>query len=116
MKAILIDAENKTVTEVEYDGNIDTIYKMLKCDHFEGVHLDNGDCIYVDGEGLWGDCKNWFHLPTIPHRMPNPVTGNGLIVGTNFKTGNSISCTSLIENIKQDIKFYSLAQIKAMNS
>jgi len=54
MRAILIDPFNKTVTEVEYDGDIKTAYKLTGCELLTVSYIGQGnDGIFVDDEGLF---------------------------------------------------------------
>jgi len=52
MRAILIDAVEKTVTEVETDGKLQSMYHLLGCDLVEPVRLDEHHSLWVDEEGL----------------------------------------------------------------
>jgi len=51
MKAILIDSESLTVTEVEAE-DINDIYRLIGCSMIEAVQLGNNQFMYVDEEGL----------------------------------------------------------------
>jgi hypothetical protein len=52
MRAILLDAKTRTVSEVDYDGDYKSIYGLIGCQCFTVVQLGNGDDLYVDDEGL----------------------------------------------------------------
>ena len=54
MRAILINPEDKTVTEVDYDGDYKSIYKLIGCSTFDVVRTStSNDGIYIDDEGLY---------------------------------------------------------------
>jgi hypothetical protein len=97
MRAILIDptailtsvkgqsvlSPRTPVSEVEYDGQLRSIYSVLsyqdvKVDMFEVVsHPSFPDNLYVDEEGLMKDPQFWFGF----YRYPQPLAGRGLYVG-----------------------------------
>lgn len=94
IKVLLIDPATQTVTEIEIEQGIDAIYKAMNCDMFEiPVEFPNGDVLYCDEEGklnrekLIGGftyTKGWHDI----------IMNKALVIGTNPKTGNSISCKS----------------------
>jgi hypothetical protein len=87
MRALLIDSDKKTVSEIEHDGGDESIRKALGCPNYKlDVSLSNGDKLYVDDD-RWID-----NLPPVacffldtdrnpPTAGPNP--GPGLIVGAD---------------------------------
>lgn len=79
MKAVLIDAKSRTVSDVEYSGNWRDISPMLGCDCFTVVrNLPDGDDVYVDDEGLLKLTPESVFF-TIPW-YPTPLAGSGLIM------------------------------------
>jgi hypothetical protein len=53
MRAIQIDAGARTVAAAEYSGDFNEIYELIDTRAtFEVAGIENGDGIYVDGEGL----------------------------------------------------------------
>ena len=53
MRAILIDPAKQTITEVDYDGDYQSIYKLIDCQTFAVPFvLENEDALYADDEGL----------------------------------------------------------------
>lgn len=109
-KAILINSKEKTITEVEVDEGIQDIYKHLECQTFDVVGLgDDADC-YVDDEGLMKDA--YVDSDGIKHNMhgfstaPNSVIiGNGLVLGVDHETGESIDSPLSIEQVKELVTF-----------
>jgi hypothetical protein len=115
MKAILINAKEKTITEVQVDENnlLQSIYDHMKVSMIEQAHVSdlkiNGllhveDIMYVDEEGLINETDYGF---TVPYRGGTyDFMGNGLIVGLKYDTGDTTDCLSSVEDIeKLVIKF-----------
>ena len=94
MRAILIDPAKQTVTEVDYDGDYQSIYKLTDCTTFTVPFvLENEDSLYVDDEGLWG-ATHFFRI----EGYPDPLAGRGLILGTD-EDGKSVAAKSDIEDL-----------------
>lgn len=101
MKAFLIDSKNQEIKEVEHNSWRD-IAPFLGCSMFTvGAYLPNGDCIYVDDEGLLCQPEHFFVVPT----YPTPLAGNGLVVGSTPRSGDSIDAKSTIEELKKMVRF-----------
>ena len=81
MKAILINALEGTVTEIEMKNSIEEMQRLIGCEVFTTVPLRLPDCdmLFVDDEGLLHNpgAKGWFKI----FNYPQPLAGNGLIVG-----------------------------------
>ena len=108
-KGILIDVKNKTITEVEVIENeqgsqLESIYKHLECSIFQIVNIDHKNDIYVDEEGLMNmnDETGFFQVDN-----KEPIVGNGLIMGYDDETGDSVDTTLSVEEVKSRIKFMS---------
>jgi hypothetical protein len=106
MKAILIDVINEEVKEVNYDDNIDTIYKHLKCSLFDVVHIGDKDTLYVDDEGLLNINEDSKFFVLFNSDLMQPIAGNGLILGSNFENGESIDTSFSVEYIRSIVKFF----------
>lgn len=102
MQAIKIDAVKQEITEVEIEDTLDSIYEQLDCELFTcPIALDNLDTLYVDDEGLLVEkYKGAFYFGD----YPQPLFGNGLIIGSNVE-GESESVASSIKMIKNKVKF-----------
>lgn len=107
MKAILIDAKARTVTEVEYSGNYRDIYTLLsgdepgKVDLFSVIQLGDGDAVYLDDEGLLKPQEHFFRWKG----FDQPLAGNGLILGTD-DDGESTSPKIALEAVKEAVSFH----------
>ena len=110
MKAILIDAENKTVSDIEIEGDqLQGWYKAIKCEMVEiALHLDDHDSIVVDEEGLLKPAEYFFEY----QGGHQPFAGNGLIVGCDPE-GETVGVKRKADEVRDKIKFLSLAQVKA---
>lgn len=76
--AYLIDPETKTITEIEFSGDLNHGYKLMDCDLIEFVYLPHGNMLLVDEEGLLK-----------PNRMFDiqgalrAIAGKAIMVGTH---------------------------------
>ena len=99
MRAILINPENQTVTEVKYNNNYKEIYELIGCNTFCcPVDFENGDTMYADDEGNFKIqkggivMKNWYY----------PILGKILILGTG-NDGESIDAKSDCQELAAQI-------------
>lgn len=100
MKAILINAEAATVKFVEIKDYTD-ISKFGAYDLFTTVGLGGGETLYVDDEGLINGTAVGFIL----EGYDSPLMGNGVILGGNDRTGDSLSTTLTLEEIAAKVTF-----------
>jgi hypothetical protein len=112
MKAILIDALNKTITEIEIDGDLKSIYKAVGFDMIEiGFRFDDeghpNNVIYLDEEGGFRGHEHGFFFSG----AHQPWLGNGIIMGGDDE-GESADTTVTIEEVRNRIRFLSPEQVK----
>lgn len=103
MKAFLIDPFERTITEVEYNGDYKHIYALIGCETFETIQIgDDGDAIYVDEEGLLGDLSKqaFFGVPSL---YSQALAGKGLVLGSDALGGDTAPKITL-EALKQLIQ------------
>jgi hypothetical protein len=112
-KGILIDVKNRTITEVEVIENsqgsqLESIYKHLGCSTFELSNIDEQNDVYVDEEGLLFMDDN-----TMFFQMDNkqPLAGNGLIMGYDDETGESVDTTLSVEEVTSRVKFHTAFEV-----
>lgn len=119
MKGILIDATNKTVTDVVYDSTkvLKEWYRLINCNTVEGGHIvrDNYpklDQVMVDEEGLLSltDETPFFNI----EGSYQPYVGNGLIVGLDRNTGKTIDVGITSDEIRDKVTFLSLSEVRNM--
>jgi len=81
MKAILIDSKNKTITDVNVEGDqLQGWYKLIGCKYVEAAHYFNEhDSIMVDEEGMLTQPEAFFFV----EGAHQPFSGNGLVVGVD---------------------------------
>lgn len=100
-KAILIDAENRTISEVVITDYSD-ISKFGRFQHFDAVQLDRkGNTVYIDDEGLINGTEYGFLIAN----YPDPLMGNGVILGTNLRTGESQDTDLSVEQVRSMVRF-----------
>jgi len=114
MKAILIDVHSQTIKEVEIEKNasvnIGHIYEHLKCDCFTSVGIDENNDVFVDDEGLLKltPLSKFF----LYKGYPQPLAGNGLIVGIDHNDGDSVDTTLTIHEVAQNVIFMNLHEVQ----
>lgn len=115
-KSILIDVKNQTITEVsvtkDEDGSqLQSIYEHVGCNMVEIVPFGDDNDVYVDEEGLLNlDSNSMFFLL---EGYPQPICGNGLIMGFNPETGESINTTLSVEEVKGKVKFMNILEVRS---
>lgn len=93
MRAILINPENQTVTEIQISDDYREIYKALGCETFTApVVYNNEDVLYCDDEGLFVPQKGG----VIMDDWAYPILGKMLVIGCDDE-GNSVDAKSTIE-------------------
>lgn len=98
MKAILINAKDKKIEEVEIEHSLENIYKTMGVQSIEAGFYIGKNCCYIDEEGFVNGSRHVFYYGD--HTM----FGNGLMVGTDDK-GNDIDCMLSIEDVEEYISF-----------
>ena len=111
IKAIMIDALQKTVKEVSYHNDRQEIYKYLsfynkdlsplwKVDRFEIAMPFAPDDMLIDEEGLLRGENYAFRIKT----EGSLYMGNALILGVD-KYGNFTSPRTTLEDVKEQVMF-----------
>ena len=103
MKAILIDVKNQVVKEVEHDDTLKNIYELVDCRTFDVVNIDGVNTIYVDDEGLYKENQLYFEY--FVTETSAKLAGNGLILGLDRETGDSVSPTINVEEVENCVRF-----------
>jgi hypothetical protein len=115
MRALLIDAHQRKVTEIALPGpvdgsyreQLDEMYKLIGCDCVTGAGGDeSGDRLTVDDEGLLKLTPQtpFFFLPTF---YPQPLAGNGIVSGVD-EGGETIDAKSTVAEIEAAIQWMTL--------
>ena len=105
-KGILINAETKTVTEVEFEG-LKGMYAVIGCELVEVIQLAKGVDLWVDEEGR---CKNIVKGFMIGNAT-EPIMGNGLVAGS--KNGETADAKVTVEQIAAVVRFVEFAEGEA---
>lgn len=108
MKGILINAKDHTITKVDISVGYQVINQLLGSRCFTvALDLPNGDCVYVDDEGMF-TAEDFFSV----EGGYQPYAGNGLVVGTGA-AGDTISAKSTLMDIQKAVTFQSRARLQA---
>jgi len=114
MKAILIDSKSKTVRYVEVkvnDGSaLESMYNHIDCDLVEVINIDDKNDLFVDEEGLLKLNKDSQFF--LYDGFPQPLAGNGLILGLNQEEGESVETSLSIEEVAEKVLFLDINTVK----
>ena len=79
IKGILVDPFKREVREVDYNGDWRTIKDHIQCGQspFDVVRFPDGDCVYVDDEGLLKNPTHFFMIGG----YEGLLAGRGLFLG-----------------------------------
>jgi hypothetical protein len=105
--AYLIDPFARAISEVEYDGNIKNICKLIDAEIFDVARInDKRDGIFVDDNGLRGDLTNqrFFRIEAREFGYPEPLAGKGLVLGCD-EAGKPTSPTLTLEQVRAATRF-----------
>ncbi len=112
MRTLHINAETQTITETECNGLADE--QAAVGGNIESAHyFENGtDRIMVNEDGLYSlpQDTGWFFV----EGAFNPFKGNGIVVGVNEDTGETIDAQTSLEELKSKIKFMSAMEVSLM--
>lgn len=103
MRAILIDAVERDVREVDYDGSLDSVYQMLRCELIDAVRVSENDSMLVDDEGLLTSDDG--DSPFILLRNGSVIAGSALVVGSPDENGDTTSCQYSVEDVAPFVIF-----------
>ena len=104
MRAIIINAKDRTITATEIDGSLKTLQQIV-AGMIEAVSqgLDEFHHCYVNEEGLL-DYPRHFFMFRDGHQ---PLAGNGVILSSTGD-GDEAPCTLLLDWVKERITFMDL--------
>jgi hypothetical protein len=104
MRGILIDAEARTIAEVEHTGKLPEMYSSIRCTEVEFVPLDDENDLWVDGEGRINDTSFGFIYsghPAGPHFF-----GNALILSLDHSNGECIAAKISLDAVRSRVSFW----------
>jgi hypothetical protein len=104
MRAIIINAKERTITETDIDGSL-TALQQIVGGLIEPVSqgLDGNHHCYVNEEGLLNGPQNFFMFKD-GHQ---PLAGNGVILSLT-DGGDEASCTLPLDWVKERVTFMDL--------
>ena len=105
MRGILIDPFEMTCTEVQYEGDYNEVYKLIKADLFDIIGLEFDDSLFVDDEGLHKQ-NEFFEFEGYPQQ----IAGRAVVLGTSLD-GDTVSAVHTLEQIKKRVKFVTPARV-----
>ena len=105
MRAIIINAEVRTITETEIDGSLKSLQQIVG-GLIEPVSqgLDGDHHCYVNEEGLLDQPQHFFMF----RDGHQPLAGNGVILSST-EDGDEAPCTLLLDWVKDRVTFMDLA-------
>ena len=104
MRAIVINAKDRTVTETEIDGKLNSLQQIvggLITPVYDG--LDDSHHCYVNDEGLLHNPQHFFMFDD-GHQ---PLAGNGVILSST-NDGDEAPCTLSLDWVQQRVTFTDL--------
>jgi Domain of unknown function (DUF3846) len=104
MRAIIINPEDRTITETEIDGSLKTLQQIVG-GLIEPVcqGLDEHHHCYVNEEGLLDDPQYFFMFKN-GHQ---PLAGNG-VIPSSTDDGGEAPCTLSLDCVKERVTFMDL--------
>jgi hypothetical protein len=105
MRAIIVNAQDRTITETEIDGSLKSLQRIvggLITPVYDG--LDEHHHCYVNDEGLLDQPEHFFMFKD-GHQ---PLAGNGVILAST-DDGDEAACTLALEWVKDRVTFMDLA-------
>lgn len=107
MRALKIDSDKREVTEIDVNSLKDlqqAVGGLITYAH----HLDNGDAIFVDDEGLFKSPEHFFMVKG----TPQPFAGNGVVVGPTDTQGEETPAKSTVKGVRKLITFMTLGEVR----
>jgi hypothetical protein len=108
MRAIVINAEDRTITETEIDGSLETLQRIVG-GMIEPVTqgLDGAHHCYVNEEGLLDHPRHFFMF----RGGHQPLAGNGVILALTGE-GEEAPCTLPLEWVAERVDFMDLHAVR----
>lgn len=102
MRAYLIDPVARRISEVDYDGDYHSIYRLCDYDVFTVATFDPNtqDGVFVDDEGLFKSPQNFFYIVG----YPQPLAGKELVLGCDDE-GESIEPAITLDDLRKRVVY-----------
>lgn len=98
LHGLLISSDQTRPITIDADNVGTQLARLIDCDIFDVVHLDDGIDIFVDDEGLLVDRPQLnLALTVVAHALGSPqvLFGNGVALGGDDETGNTLGLTTV---------------------
>lgn len=96
MRAILIDPTEKTITEVEHDGSLDSLYRLVGAKPIDIRPCGTNVVLVIDDEGLFKEDQRFFSILGAPDFI---FAGKALLMG-NSDFGEAIDLPAFVTTLK----------------
>ena len=102
MKAVFINAEARTVEEIEIENDLDALYKKIDCGIVQGIHTGGTETEYLlcDEEACFKDLCFGFIFKRVNSTF---ILGNALIVDSD--RGDFADVRRTADEIREEIFF-----------
>lgn len=115
IKAILINAIEKTVSEIQInsENSLKEFYSLIGCDCITRAPLKENDddfSLFVDDEGLLKGPENFFYY----NNAWQPLAGNGVLIGCDPNTGENCDVSINIIDVLNNIRFASVNELRLL--
>jgi hypothetical protein len=110
MRAILINPETKTVSEVEIDGSLKSLQGAVS-GYIELVRLSDDVDLYVNEEGLLHDeikAKGFFVI----RGCGQPLAGCGILLSSGEGQTIGLADKFTVGYVQERVKFYTFKEIR----
>jgi hypothetical protein len=87
--AILFNHRDGTAKLVPYDGELDTLYRLLDVDMVDTIRLDREHIVFVDDEGFYKQYQIGFMLTYKKREIK--FVGSGLLVGDDHGSNAALN-------------------------
>ena len=110
-KGFLIDPYTGTITETIIDSTkgLDDYYSQLGCRSFDIANIDPNNDVYIDDEGMFNNTM-FFSI----EGYYQPLAGKGIVMGFEAETGESISTSLTLDEVKAKVKFHTIGEVMEM--
>jgi hypothetical protein len=108
MRAIIINAQDRTITETDIDGSLKSLQQIVG-GLIEPVYqgLDDDHHCYIDEEGLLDNPPHFFMF-TDGHQ---PLAGNGVILSST-DDGGEAPCTLSLDWVRERVTFMDCEDVR----